>query len=137
MKYLVTGAAGFIGSAVVEKLTEKGHTIVGIDNMNDYYDVALKEARLKRIEHPNFHFIKLDIANRNAIEKLFSDQQFDRVIHLAAQAGVRYSIQNPPAHIKSSRSPPLLQVISVAFSSPCHCLVIGFTSPPYSPLPPQ
>ncbi len=102
MKYLVTGAAGFIGSAVVEKLTAKGETVVGIDNLNDYYDVALKEARLKRIEHPDFRFIRLDIADRNAVADLFATEQFDRVIHLAAQAGVRYSLENPHAYADSN-----------------------------------
>ncbi|HAS8547370.1 TPA: NAD-dependent epimerase [Vibrio vulnificus] len=102
MKYLVSGAVGFIGSAVVERLTAQGNTVVGIDNMNDYYDVALKKARLKHIEHPNFRFIKLDIADRSAVAKLFSNEQFDRVIHLAAQAGVRYSLENPHAYADSN-----------------------------------
>lgn len=98
MKYLVTGAAGFIGSAVVERLTKMGHGVVGIDNINDYYDISLKHARLDRIEHPLFKFIKMDIADREAIPELFVNEQFDRVIHLAAQAGVRYSIDNPLAY---------------------------------------
>ncbi|CAM4309513.1 NAD-dependent epimerase [Vibrio neonatus] len=102
MKYLVTGVAGFIGSAVVEQLTEKGHTVVGIDNINDYYDVNLKLARLERIKHSNFKLIELDIADREAIAQLFETEQFDQVIHLAAQAGVRYSIQNPHAYADSN-----------------------------------
>ena len=102
MKYLVTGAAGFIGSVVVERLTAQGHVVVGIDNLNDYYDVALKEARLERIQHQSFQFIKLDIADRESIAKLFDAEKFDRVIHLAAQAGVRYSIQNPHAYADSN-----------------------------------
>lgn len=102
MKYLVTGAAGFIGSATVEKLNAAGHYVVGIDNINDYYDVSLKHARLERITHPQFRFIEMDIADRPAVEKLFSDEQFDRVIHLAAQAGVRYSIENPHAYADSN-----------------------------------
>ena len=102
MKYLVTGAAGFIGSVVVERLTATGHQVVGIDNINDYYDVALKEARLDRIEHALFEFIKLDLADREGIKALFAQQQFDRVIHLGAQAGVRYSIENPLAYADSN-----------------------------------
>lgn len=103
MKYLVTGAAGFIGSFVAERLCEMGHQVIGLDNLNDYYDPALKLARLKRIEHfANFTFIKMDLADRDAIAALFARAQFDRVIHLAAQAGVRYSIDNPMAYIDSN-----------------------------------
>ncbi|WMN87526.1 NAD-dependent epimerase [Vibrio parahaemolyticus] len=102
MKYLVTGVAGFIGSATVEKLTAAGHEVVGIDNINDYYDVNLKQARLERIEHPLFRFVRMDIANRESMEKLFAEERFDRVIHLAAQAGVRYSLENPHAYADSN-----------------------------------
>lgn len=102
MKYLVTGAAGFIGSAVVERLCAAGHHVVGIDNINDYYDIALKQARLTRIEHELFNFIKMDIADRDGMAELFIQQQFDKVIHLAAQAGVRYSIENPMAYADSN-----------------------------------
>lgn len=98
MKYLVTGVAGFIGSVVVERLTEAGHDVVGIDNVNDYYDVTLKEARLDRIKSPLFTFVTLDLADRDGIAALFKKEQFDRVIHLAAQAGVRYSLENPMAY---------------------------------------
>ncbi|MCL1077692.1 NAD-dependent epimerase [Parashewanella spongiae] len=102
MKYLVTGAAGFIGNAVVERLTAAGHCVIGIDNMNDYYDVSLKEARLKRIESESFTFIKMDLEDREAIASLFEEKKFDKVIHLAAQAGVRYSIQNSHAYADSN-----------------------------------
>ncbi len=102
MKYLVTGAAGFIGSAVVERLCAEGHDVVGIDNLNDYYDVALKDARLERAAQNNFSFIEMDIADREAIADLFANEKFDKVIHLAAQAGVRYSIDNPMAYADSN-----------------------------------
>ena len=103
MKILVTGAAGFIGFFVARKLLERGDIVVGLDNLNGYYDVTLKEARLARLKtEDKFGFIKLDIANRPAIEKLFTEQKFDRVVHLAAQAGVRYSIENPHVYIESN-----------------------------------
>jgi len=103
MKFLITGAAGFIGSATAIALCEKGHSVVGIDNLNDYYPVPLKLDRLKRLENQShFSFKKMDIADRDAIAKLFNDEQFDRVIHLAAQAGVRYSLENPMAYIDSN-----------------------------------
>ncbi|HIF9397078.1 TPA: NAD-dependent epimerase [Photobacterium damselae] len=102
MKYLVTGAAGFIGSAVTERLCALGHQVVGVDNLNDYYDVSLKQARLQRAANPLFTFIELDLADREGVAQLFADQQFDKVIHLAAQAGVRYSINNPLAYADSN-----------------------------------
>ncbi|MCG7584488.1 NAD-dependent epimerase [Photobacterium sp. OFAV2-7] len=102
MKYLVTGAAGFIGSAVSERLCAQGHEVIGIDNINDYYDINLKLARLDRLHHPAFRFIKMDLADRDGMAGLFADHHFDRVIHLAAQAGVRYSIDNPMAYADSN-----------------------------------
>lgn len=103
MKYLVTGAAGFIGAATCQKLLAAGHKVLGIDNLNDYYDVNLKLARLAQFEnHEGFTFIKLDISERSAMSELFKVQQFDKVIHLAAQAGVRYSIENPDAYADSN-----------------------------------
>ena len=103
MKVLVTGAAGFIGMHTAKRLLERGDDVVGIDNINDYYDVRLKYARLEQLKpFPNFTFIKMDIADRDVMEKLFAEHKFPRVIHLAAQAGVRYSLQNPHAYIQSN-----------------------------------
>lgn len=103
MKFLVTGAAGFIGNFVAERLCNAGHEVIGLDNLNDYYDPELKLARLERIKHlTTFRFVKMDLADRDGMAKLFSDEKFDRVIHLAAQAGVRYSIENPMAYIDSN-----------------------------------
>jgi len=103
MKFLVTGAAGFIGNFVAERLCVEGHDVVGIDNLNDYYDPNLKLARLDRLQHlNNFRFIKMDLADRDAIAELFATEKFERVIHLAAQAGVRYSIENPMAYVDSN-----------------------------------
>jgi UDP-glucuronate 4-epimerase len=100
---LVTGAAGFIGSALSLRLLERGDEVVGIDNLNDYYDVNLKLARLERLQnHERFKFIKLEIADRPAMENLFAREKFQRVMHLAAQAGVRYSITNPHSYIDSN-----------------------------------
>ncbi|HGW6102457.1 TPA: NAD-dependent epimerase [Citrobacter werkmanii] len=102
MKYLVTGAAGFIGFHVSKHLLEAGHQVVGIDNLNDYYDVSLKQARLELLVHPDFHFHKIDLADRESMSALFTSELVDRVIHLAAQAGVRYSIENPHAYAESN-----------------------------------
>jgi UDP-glucuronate 4-epimerase len=103
LKIMVTGAAGFIGSALSIRLLERGDEVVGIDNLNDYYDVNLKLARLERLKNfENFKFLKLEIADRVAVEALFAREKFERVMHLAAQAGVRYSITNPHAYIDSN-----------------------------------
>ena len=103
MNYLVTGAAGFIGANVSKRLCAMGHEVVGIDNLNDYYDVGLKLARLAPLEAlSNFRFIKQDLADREGIAALFAQQGFQRVIHLAAQAGVRYSLDNPLAYADSN-----------------------------------
>ncbi|WP_291994798.1 NAD-dependent epimerase [Candidatus Accumulibacter sp. ACC003] len=103
MKILVTGAAGFIGMSTALRLLARGDQVVGVDNLNDYYEVSLKEDRLQRLASlAGFSFVKLDIADRVGIEKLFADQGFERVIHLAAQAGVRYSLQNPHAYVDSN-----------------------------------
>lgn len=103
MKVLVTGAAGFIGAAVSRALTARGDRVVGIDNMNDYYDVALKKARLSQFDDNElFTYQKLDLADRAGMEKLFEEHQFDAAINMAAQAGVRYSIENPHAYVESN-----------------------------------
>ena len=103
MKVLVTGAAGFIGYHICKVLCERGDEIVGIDNLNDYYDVNLKQARLQQLSaFTNFQFFKIDIADRVAIEELFAREKLDRVINMAAQAGVRYSLENPYAYIDSN-----------------------------------
>ncbi len=103
MKVLVTGAAGFIGSFVSSKLLERGDEVVGLDNLNDYYDVNLKRARLENLRaHDGFSFEKLDLADRSGMEQLFRRSGFQRVVHLAAQAGVRYSIENPHVYVDSN-----------------------------------
>jgi UDP-glucuronate 4-epimerase len=103
MQVLVTGVAGFIGFHVARYLLERGDTIIGIDNLNTYYDVQLKEARLARLaEHERFHFTRLDLADRNGMSDLFARQRPERVVHLAAQAGVRYSLTNPHAYVESN-----------------------------------
>jgi UDP-glucuronate 4-epimerase len=103
MKILVTGAAGFIGMHVSERLLARGDDVVGLDNLNDYYDVRLKEARLARLEgQPGFRFVRLDVADTPGMAELFAHEKFDRVVHLAAQAGVRYSLTNPHAYVQSN-----------------------------------
>ena len=106
MKVLVTGAAGFIGSHVSLYLLERGDEVVGLDNLNDYYDVNLKLDRLKRVEnHPkafNFSFVKMSVEDRDGMAALFEEHKFDKVVHLAAQAGVRYSLENPHAYIDAN-----------------------------------
>lgn len=100
---LVTGAAGFIGFHLAGKLCRMGHSVVGLDNMNDYYEVSLKEARLKALSAlPNFRFVRADLTDEKALNTLFSEEQFPYVVNLAAQAGVRYSLTNPRAYLKSN-----------------------------------
>lgn len=108
MKILVTGAAGFIGFHVSKKLLERGDDVVGFDNMNDYYDPALKQARIDLLvktaeqQTGKFDFIHANLADKTAVDQCFHDHQFDRVIHLAAQAGVRYSLENPMSYVESN-----------------------------------
>jgi len=102
-KILVTGAAGFIGFHLAKRLTDSGEMVVGLDNVNDYYDVNLKYARLRLLEgEDNFRFVKCDLCDRERISALFRDEKFDCVVNLAAQAGVRYSLKNPYAYIESN-----------------------------------
>jgi UDP-glucuronate 4-epimerase len=103
MKILVTGAAGFIGFFTAKRLLERGETVVGLDNFNDYYEVSLKEARAAILDKfDNFTMHRIDLADRNAMESLFANEKFDKVVHLGAQAGVRYSIENPHSYIDSN-----------------------------------
>ena len=103
MKVLLTGSAGFIGMHCIERLLARGDTVVGVDNLNDYYEVSLKEARLARIAgHENFSFHRVSVEDKDAMAALFAAERPDRVIHLAAQAGVRYSLENPHAYIDAN-----------------------------------
>lgn len=102
MKYLVTGAAGFIGFHVSQRLLAAGHQVVGLDNLNDYYDVSLKQARLDLLPSADFRFVKMELDDNAGMAELFAEEQFDRVIHLAAQAGVRYSLENPHAYAQAN-----------------------------------
>jgi len=103
MKYLITGSAGFIGFHLSKRLLGQGNSVVGLDNLNEYYDINLKKFRLNELKgDPKFTFHKLDLVDRNGIEKLFSENNFDYVVNLAAQAGVRYSLEHPHAYVNSN-----------------------------------
>ncbi|MDX5364030.1 MAG: NAD-dependent epimerase [Pseudazoarcus pumilus] len=103
MKVLVTGAAGFIGMHVSQVLLARGDEVVGLDNLNDYYDPTLKQARLARLTpQAGFRFVRMDVADREGMARLFAEEHFDRVVHLAAQAGVRYSLENPHAYVDAN-----------------------------------
>jgi UDP-glucuronate 4-epimerase len=131
MKVLVTGTAGFIGSAVAQKLLARGDDVIGIDNMSDYYDVALKRARLARLaDHPRYSHTTADLADRAAIEALFATTRPQRVVHLAAQAGVRYAAQNPHIYV-SSNVTGFLHVIEGCRHNGVEHLVYASTSSVY------
>jgi UDP-glucuronate 4-epimerase len=131
MNILVTGAAGFIGMHVVQRLAARGDRVVGIDNLNAYYDPALKEARLAELGAlPQFRFERLDIADGPALDALFAREKFDRVVHLAAQAGVRYSIENPLAYGESNLS-GFLNVLEACRRHPVSHLVYASSSSVY------
>src|SRR5580704_3814885 len=103
MKLLVTGVAGFIGSATAQRLLDRGDEVVGLDNLNDYYAVSLKQARLARLQgHRAFRFVRADLADAAAIAALFAREKFARVAHLGAQAGVRYSLKDPHSYVQSN-----------------------------------
>ena len=130
-KILVTGAAGFIGFHLCRRLLDEDNEVTGIDSLNDYYDVNLKQNRLKEIEgKKNFRFLKADIANRNVVSRLFSEESFDIVVHLAAQAGVRYSLVNPHAYIESNIN-GFLNILEGCRHSPVSHLVFASSSSVY------
>jgi len=131
VKLLVTGAAGFIGFHVARSLLERGEEVVGLDNLNDYYDPALKIARLEILRRsPNFRFLKIDIADRGAMQEAFGAEKFRRVVHLAAQAGVRYSIENPHVYVQSNIT-GFLHVIEGCRQNGVEHLVYASTSSVY------
>ncbi|WP_375456221.1 NAD-dependent epimerase [uncultured Methylobacterium sp.] len=131
---LVTGAAGFIGLHVAERYLAAGRTVIGIDNLNDYYDVGLKRARLARLEaHPNFRFVRLDIADAGAVAAVFARHRFPLVVHLAAQAGVRYSLTNPSAYA-SSNVDGFLNILEGCRHHGCEHLVYASSSSVYGAL---
>jgi UDP-glucuronate 4-epimerase len=131
MKILVTGCAGFIGMHVAQWLLERGEEVVGIDNLNDYYDPSLKITRLAQLQpHSRFSFHRLDIADGNAVAGLFAAEPFARVVHLAAQAGVRYSLKNPQAYVNSNVT-GFLNVLEACRYNGCEHLVFASTSSVY------
>jgi UDP-glucuronate 4-epimerase len=131
MKVLVTGAAGFIGMHVVQRLVARGDTVVGIDNLNAYYDPALKQARLGELSQlAGFRFERLDIVDGAALDALFASEQFDSVVHLAAQAGVRYSIENPLAYGDSNLA-GFLNILEACRRHPVRHLVFASSSSVY------
>jgi UDP-glucuronate 4-epimerase len=130
MADLVTGAAGFIGSHVARQLLEAGSTVVGVDNLNDYYDPRLKESRLERLRQERFTFIRADVADREAVSRIFAEHRPSRIVHLAAQAGVRYSIENPYAYVESNVT-GFLNILESCRVNPVEHLVYASTSSVY------
>jgi UDP-glucuronate 4-epimerase len=131
VKLLVTGAAGFIGFHTAQRLLERGDEVVGLDNLNGYYDPELKGARLEILRrHPGFRFVKLDVADREGMDQLFRVEKFQRVVHLAAQAGVRYSIINPHVYVQSNIT-GFLHVIEGCRHNAVEHLVYASTSSVY------
>ena len=130
MKTLVTGAAGFIGMHTIKRLLQMGDDVIGLDNLNDYYEVSLKHARLLELEHPRFAFERLDIAHPGAFRQLLARERPDRVVHLAAQAGVRYSLQNPQAYVDANIT-GFLNVLEALRETGCGHLVYASTSSVY------
>jgi UDP-glucuronate 4-epimerase len=131
MRILVTGAAGFIGSTTAHRLLDRGDDVVGVDNLNDYYDVTLKQARLNRLrERDGFHFHKVDIADKQAFDSAYKAAKPDRIVHLAAQAGVRYSLENPYAYIEANVT-GFLNVLEAARHFGSQHLVYASTSSVY------
>ena len=122
MKILVTGAAGFIGFHTAKQLLDRGETVVGLDNFNDYYDVALKDARAAILTpYEKFRMARISLEDRVAMEALFEEEKFDKVVHLAAQAGVRYSIENPHSYIESNIVGTLHILEGCRHHSNCSC----------------
>jgi UDP-glucuronate 4-epimerase len=130
VKILVTGAAGFIGSHTAQRLLDEGHEVVGLDDLNAYYDVTLKQARLARLTAPAFRFVKLDLADNKGIAELFAREKFQRVVHLGAQAGVRYSLEDPHAYVRSNVT-GTLNVLEGCRHSAVEHLVYASTSSVY------